>query len=73
MLNAEGLWARHADADAALARVVAAAEDDPAAAVALLQELHAAPIDGALLAEALKRVREAGRHRRGAGQPAARP
>ncbi len=60
VLNAEGLWARHADADGALARVVAAASDDPAAAVGLLQELHAVPIDTALLAEALKRVREAG-------------
>ena len=60
VLNAEGLWARHADADGALARVVEAAGDDPAAAVGLLQELHATPIDSALLAEALKRVREAG-------------
>ena len=60
VLNAEGLWARHADAAGALARVVETAEDDPQAAVALLQELHAAPLDGALLAEALKQVREAG-------------
>jgi IMP dehydrogenase len=60
VLNAEGLWARHADADGALARVVAAAVDNPSTAVALLQELHAVPIDTALLAEALKRVREAG-------------
>jgi IMP dehydrogenase len=60
VLNAEGLWARHADADGALARVVAAASDDPGSAVALLQELHAVPIDTALLTEALKRVREAG-------------
>ena len=60
VFNAEGLWARHADADGAIARVVAAASDDPATAVALLQELHAVPIDTALLAEALKRVREAG-------------
>jgi IMP dehydrogenase len=60
VLNAEGLWARHADADGALARVVAAAADSPDTAVALLQELHAVPIDTALLTEALKRVREAG-------------
>ena len=34
VLNAEGLWARHADAEGALARVVeAAASDDPDAAV----------------------------------------
>ena len=61
VLNAEGLWARHADADGALARVVAAAaRTTRTTAVALLQELHAVPIDTALLAEALKRVREAG-------------
>ncbi|MBW0095409.1 GuaB3 family IMP dehydrogenase-related protein [Pseudonocardia sp. KRD-184] len=61
VLNAEGLWARHADADGALARVLEAAEgDDPAGAVRMLQELHAAPIRPALLAEALRAVREAG-------------
>ncbi|WP_219417463.1 GuaB3 family IMP dehydrogenase-related protein [Pseudonocardia nigra] len=61
VLNAEGLWARHADADGALERVRdAATDDDPTAALQLLQELHAAPIQHALLAEALKTVREAG-------------
>lgn len=61
VLNAEGLWARHADADRALERVVAAADsDDPDAAVRLLQELHAAPIQPTLLTEALRTVREAG-------------
>ena len=60
VLNAEGLWARHADARGAVQRVVEALDEDPAAAVRLLQELHAAPIDTALLAEALKTVREAG-------------
>jgi IMP dehydrogenase len=61
VLNAEGLWARHADADSALERVLdAAADEDPAAAVRLLQELHAAPIQPALLAEALKTVHDAG-------------
>jgi IMP dehydrogenase len=61
VLNAEGLWSRHADADGALAQVIeAAASDDPTAAVRLLQELHAAPIDAALLKEALRTVREAG-------------
>ncbi len=61
VLNAEGLWARHADAAGALARVVeAAGSEDPDAAVRMLQELHAAPIQPALLAEALRSVREAG-------------
>jgi len=61
VLNAEGLWARHSDVDGALGRVVAAAgSDDPAAAVRLLQELHAAPLDTGLLSESLKTVRDAG-------------
>jgi IMP dehydrogenase len=61
VLNAEGLWSRHADPDAALARVAqAAASDDPTAAVRTLQALHAAPIQLDLLAEALRGVREAG-------------
>ena len=55
VLNAEGLWARHADAEGALARVAeAAASDDPDAAVRTLQELHAAPIRDDLLTEALR-------------------
>jgi IMP dehydrogenase len=61
VLNAEGLWARHADAEGALAQVLdAAASDDPTAAVRILQELHATPIDAALLKEALKTVRDTG-------------
>jgi IMP dehydrogenase len=61
VLNAEGLWARHADPDRELGRVVdAAADGGPAAAVRLLQELHAAPIQSSLLAEALGTVRDAG-------------
>jgi IMP dehydrogenase len=62
VLNAEGLWARHANAEAALGRVLEAAADDedPHAAVRVLQELHAAPIQPDLLAEALGAVREAG-------------
>jgi IMP dehydrogenase len=61
VLNAEGLWARHADVDKVMERLVAAAdEDDPRAAVRVLQELHAAPIQPDLLAESVKRVRESG-------------
>ncbi|WP_433504205.1 GuaB3 family IMP dehydrogenase-related protein [Pseudonocardia halophobica] len=61
VLNAEGLWSRHADAQGAIARVVEAADsDDPSAAVRALQELHAAPIQDDLLAEALRTVRDAG-------------
>jgi IMP dehydrogenase len=61
VLNAEGLWARHADPAAELAKVIEAAHgEDPAAVVRMLQELHTAPIDPDLLAEALRGVREAG-------------
>jgi IMP dehydrogenase len=61
VLNAEGLWARHADAEGALARVAEAAEsDDPDAAVRTLQELHAEPIRPDLLTQALGGVRDAG-------------
>ena len=60
VLNAEGLWARHAEAEKALAEVAARAAVDPAEAVAELQRLHAAPVQPALLTEALERVRAAG-------------
>jgi IMP dehydrogenase len=60
VLNAEGLWARHAEADRALADVAARAATDPADAVAELQRLHAAPIQPTLVTEALERVRAAG-------------
>jgi IMP dehydrogenase len=62
VLNGEGLWSRHRDADARLAEVaeIAQSDPDPAAAIARLQELHAAPLDTALLGEAVARVRDAG-------------
>src|ERR1044071_361908 len=62
VLNAEGLWARHGDVDEALFRLVQATEDsdDPAAAVKVLQELHAAPLRMDLIAEAVKQIRESG-------------
>ncbi|MFG1634444.1 GuaB3 family IMP dehydrogenase-related protein [Pseudonocardia alni] len=59
VLNAEGLWARHADPKGALERVVAAATgDEPDSAVALLQELHQAPIQQDLITEALRPLRD---------------
>ncbi|MDL5155492.1 GuaB3 family IMP dehydrogenase-related protein [Actinomycetospora termitidis] len=60
VLNAEGLWARHAEADKALAEIVARAADDPAAALVELQRLHAAPVQPDLVTEALNQVRGAG-------------
>ena len=63
VLNGEGLIGRHADVEAALARVLeaAAAEpDEPNAAIRLLQQLHAAPLDLELLGAAVGRIRDAG-------------
>ncbi len=62
VLNGEGLIGRHADVADKIAQVIAAArkEDDPAAPIRLLQQLHAAPLDLDLLGEAVARVREAG-------------
>lgn len=58
VLNAEGLWARHADAEGALQKVARRAHDGDAQA--LLQELHAAPIQLDLLTAAVGAVRDAG-------------
>ncbi|MEU8634795.1 GuaB3 family IMP dehydrogenase-related protein [Amycolatopsis sp. NPDC048633] len=62
VLNAEGLWARHANVEDAIFQLVRAAEDleDPNAVGRVLQELHAAPIRLDLLTEAIKTVRESG-------------
>ncbi|OLF12468.1 GuaB3 family IMP dehydrogenase-related protein [Actinophytocola xanthii] len=61
VLDAEGLWARHADAEGALERLQQATEDpDPTALTRLLQELHAAPIREELIAETIKKITAAG-------------
>lgn len=62
VINGEGLWGRHADVEVKLAELAEMAEKevDPDAAVARLQELHAAPIQPGLLAAAVAQVRDAG-------------
>lgn len=62
VLNGEGLIGRHVDVEDKIAQVVdvARTNDDPAAPVRLLQQLHAAPLDPDLLGQAVTRVREAG-------------
>ncbi len=62
VLNGEGLIGRHADVQAKIAQVLEAAakEPEPAAAIRLLQQLHAAPLDPELLGAAVARIREAG-------------
>jgi IMP dehydrogenase len=62
VLNGEGLIGRHADVEDKIAQVVEAAskEPEPSAAIRLLQELHAAPLNPDLLGPAVARIREAG-------------
>jgi IMP dehydrogenase len=62
VLNGEGLIGRHADVGAKIAQLVEAAEKEPepSAAIRLLQELHAAPLDPELLGAAVSRISEAG-------------
>ncbi|MGV0853830.1 GuaB3 family IMP dehydrogenase-related protein [Mycolicibacterium phlei] len=62
VLNGEGLIGRHRDVAAKIAQVVEAADKEPesAAAIRLLQQLHAAPLDPDLLGEAVARIRDAG-------------
>ncbi|MCU1645804.1 MAG: dehydrogenase [Nocardia sp.] len=61
VINGEGLWARHADVEAKIQQLTEVAEKEGTeAAVALLQELHAAPMRPELLAAAVAEVRAAG-------------
>lgn len=67
VINAEGLWGRHADLDAAIQRVREATlggdgdfDFESTRPIAVLQELHAAPIDETLLTERIAQVRESG-------------
>ena len=66
VINAEGLWGRHEDLDAAVAQVVDTVTDDAsldftgAKAIARLQQLHAAPIDFDLLTDRIGQVRASG-------------
>jgi IMP dehydrogenase len=62
VLNGEGLIGRHADVEEKIAEVIGAAEKEPepSAAIRLLQQLHAAPLDPDLLGAAVARIRDAG-------------
>ncbi|KUI30171.1 guanosine monophosphate reductase [Mycobacterium sp. IS-1742] len=63
VLNGEGLIGRHADVEEKIQQVVekaAAASSEPSAAIRLLQQLHAAPLDPELLGAAVSRIRDAG-------------
>ncbi|WP_229675945.1 GuaB3 family IMP dehydrogenase-related protein [Hoyosella rhizosphaerae] len=62
VLNAEGLWSRHADVESKLQKVLGRANDDlrPSAAIRMLQELHAEPIQLDLLGAAISQIRDSG-------------
>ncbi|HEY6425569.1 MAG TPA: GuaB3 family IMP dehydrogenase-related protein [Pseudonocardiaceae bacterium] len=61
VLNAEGLWARHANVDKLLFKLTSAMDEaDEAAAVRLLQQWHSAPIRVDLLTEVVGQVAESG-------------
>lgn len=61
VINGEGLWARHADVESKIQHLTEVAEKEGVeAAVSLLQELHAAPMQPELLAAAVAEVRAAG-------------
>ncbi|OBG02390.1 GuaB3 family IMP dehydrogenase-related protein [Mycolicibacter sinensis] len=62
VLNGEGLIGRHADIEAKVAQVIekAAVASEPEAAIRLLQQLHAAPLDPELLGAAVARISAAG-------------
>jgi len=62
VLNGEGLIGRHADVGAKIVQIIEAAakEPEPSAAIRLLQQFHAAPLDPDLLGAAIARISEAG-------------
>jgi IMP dehydrogenase len=62
VLNGEGLIGRHADVEAKVAQVIEAAakEPEPSAAIRLLQQFHATPLNPDLLGAAVARIRDAG-------------
>ena len=55
VINAEGLWGRHEDLEDALARIYSQPGDN-----SIIQELHAAPLDDALLTQRISQVRDSG-------------
>jgi IMP dehydrogenase len=62
VINAEGLWSRHSNAQAVIEEIVDAAanHEDPDEATRLLQRAYAAPVSDDLLAETIGQVRAGG-------------
>ncbi|MEO7124628.1 MAG: GuaB3 family IMP dehydrogenase-related protein [Nakamurella sp.] len=62
VINAEGLWARHADPQSVIDEIVAVATDseNPDDVTTALQRAYAAPIDDDLLATAITTIKQGG-------------
>lgn len=61
VINAEGLWGRVADTEAAIAQITEAYDaSGTEAAIAVLQRLHAQPLDNDLLTERIRAMRAQG-------------
>lgn len=57
VLNAEGLWTRYDDPQAAYSKITSAPESE---ATAVLQEVYSRPVDPDLIAERIRELREGG-------------
>lgn len=63
VINAEGLWGRHEDINAAVAEVLDAADHSalgPDAGIQAVQRLHAAELNTELLSERIRAIRDSG-------------
>lgn len=60
VIDAEGLWGRHASLEGALDEIVGAVDVSAGNATQVLQRLHAAKLDPDLLTERIRQVRDAG-------------
>jgi len=60
VLNGEGLWTRHEEPEAVLARIVEAAEGDRLAAQRVVRDAYAAPVRPELVAARIEEIRGTG-------------
>ncbi|MCF4005972.1 GuaB3 family IMP dehydrogenase-related protein [Corynebacterium uropygiale] len=60
VINAEGIWGRHEDLDAAYEEIISSGQRSQRLATKTLQRLHAAPLQTELLSERIQKVRDSG-------------
>lgn len=60
VINAEGIWGRHDDLDAAYEEIISAGQVSERKATKVLQRLHSAPLRKELLVERIQQVRDSG-------------